>query len=179
LDEQDHELAILENIYRPKEAKPVRQRDLAQVVGISLGMTNVILKKLAQKGLVAIRKINSRNIQYVVTPSGIDEITRRSYRFLKRTVRNVVYYKEVLDARLIQIKENGFTGIVLVGKSDFDFVLMHLCQKHKLEYMQSEEPVMDPSRLNVLGEDSLNYSLVMGENKVEGSASLRDILIGL
>jgi DNA-binding MarR family transcriptional regulator len=69
----------------------VRQRDLAKIAGLSLGMTNAILKRLALKGLLTIKRVNNRNIHYIVTPTGIEAITRKSYRYFKRTIKNVVY----------------------------------------------------------------------------------------
>ena len=178
LDVSDHEYAILDSIYRHTEAKPVRQRDLAQVVGISLGMTNVILKKLAQKGWVAVRKANSRNLQYAVTPSGIEEITRRSYGLLKRTVRNVVYYRQVLESYLVDVQKRGFKGIRLVGKSDFDFILEHLCYVHNLEFTKAESPVQREGTLSVYSEDFARSPFRDRDCGENGSDSLHDILIG-
>ncbi|OHD73286.1 MAG: hypothetical protein A2177_04405, partial [Spirochaetes bacterium RBG_13_68_11] len=134
----DREIAILESIKSSREHGPVRQRDLARIVGISLGMTNVILKKLAQKGWLTFRRVNSRHIQYAITPSGMDEIARRSYRYLKRVVRNVVHYKEILQTFLADVKRDGYHGITLVGKSDFDFILEHLCLQQELSFAQAE-----------------------------------------
>ena len=116
-------------------------------------MTNVILRKLSQKGWVIVRKINSRNIQYAVTPAGIDEISRRGYQFFKRTVQNVVYYKDALERFLLSAKAKNFHAIVLVGKSDFDFVLAFLCQKHKIEFTQSDTSACDEGVLTAFAED--------------------------
>lgn len=171
----DHEYALLESIYHHKEARPVRQRDLARIVGISLGMTNVILRKLVQKGWVVIRRINSRNIQYAVTPSGIDQISRRSFLFLKRTVRNVVYYKDVIDRLILELKTRGYRSIVLVGKSDFDFVLAFLCQKHKLEFIESLTPARREGAVLVHAEDARGPSSDNGAPAEE--VYLQDILI--
>ncbi len=41
----EHEITILENIHNQQDV--VRQRDLAEIAGLSLGMTNSILKRLA------------------------------------------------------------------------------------------------------------------------------------
>ncbi len=41
----EHEITILENIHNRQGL--VRQRNLAEIVGLSLGMTNSILKRLA------------------------------------------------------------------------------------------------------------------------------------
>jgi len=174
----DHEYALLESIYRHKETRPVRQRDLAKVVGISLGMTNVILRKLAQKGWVVIRRINSRNIQYAVTPSGIDQISKKSYLFLKRTVRNVVFYKDVLDRLLAELKERGYRAIVLVGKSDFDFIIAFLCQKHQLEFIESQTPSRHEGAKLVYAEDVASARSGDGRQRAQEEVYLHDILIG-
>lgn len=178
LDASDHEIVILENIHRTSEKKPVKQRELSRVVGISLGMTNVILKKLAQKGWLTVRRINKRNIQYAVTPSGIEEIAHRSFSFLKRTVRNVVHYKDILEVFLANAKAKGFRGISLVGKSDFDFFIEHLCRVHALEYRQSERPFSSKDFLLVFSED-IGYSPAKpGMKRGDAVAFLHDILIG-
>ena len=85
----DKEIEILESIYHNPHR--VSQRDLAQIAGLSLGMTNVILKRLAGKGLLTIKKVNNRNIRYAVSPKGIEAITRKSYRYFKPTIKNVVF----------------------------------------------------------------------------------------
>jgi len=174
----DHEFALLDSIYRHKDTRPVRQRDLAKVVGISLGMTNVILGKLAQKGWVIIRRINSRNIQYAVTPAGIDQIGKKSFLFLKRTVRNVVFYKDVLDEVIAELKTRGYRAIVLVGKSDFDFVLAYLCQKHKLEFIETQTPSRHEGAKLVYAEDVAGAPSRNGNGEGQEEVYLHDILIG-
>ncbi len=178
IDTQDPEYAILESIRAREGKSPVRQRDLARLVGISLGMTNVILKKMAQKGWVLVRKVNNRNIQYAVTPSGIEELASRSYRFLKRTVRNVVFYKEILEEFLAEVRRKGYTGIVLAGKSDVDFILAHLCQKGGLGFTQTDNPSAPPGSLLVLSEDFQYAPRKNGRKPGGKGVSLKDILIG-
>ncbi len=128
----DRELDALERIQQSRN--PVHQRDLARIIGLSLGMTNAILKRLAQKGLLQVQKVNNRNIQYAVSAKGMEEIAHRSYRYLKRTIKNVVYYKEAIDDLIQEIASKGFQRLVLVGSSDLDFIVEHLCHKHHLEY---------------------------------------------
>ena len=77
----EKELEILTNI-NENSSTPLNQRELAIKSGMSLGMTNAVLKRLVQKGQLMIRKVNNRNIRYVVTPAGMEEISRRSYRYL-------------------------------------------------------------------------------------------------
>jgi len=142
MEQLEHELEILENIYRNK--KNVHQRDLAKIVGLSLGMTNAILKRLVIKGWLKIKKVNNRNIQYIVSPKGIDEISRRSYRYFKRTIKNVVYYKEAILELIKAVKHRGYKGLVLIGTSDLDFIVEHYCTKYGLEWITDEDRENEP-----------------------------------
>ena len=133
--ELELELAVLEEIYNRQR---VRQRDLADAVGASLGMTNAIVKRLSRKGLLTMRKVNNRNVAYAVTPAGLEAIARKSYRYLKRTIKSVVGYRDALEALVVEVKRKGYRSIVVLGQSDLAFVLEHLCAKYGLEYRQQK-----------------------------------------
>ena len=168
------EIEILERISRSKST--IRQRDLARIIGLSLGMTNSILKRLTNKGLLKIKKINNRNIQYVVSPAGMEAIAHRSYRYFKRTLRNVVAYKEAMDELLQEIKQKGYGRVVLVGKSDLDFIVEHFCIKYRIEYrnvrsITTGQPGTDGEFL--LYSEKLQYSV----SETENAASLRTLFL--
>ncbi len=127
----EKELEILEHLHQDTS---LHQRDLSRIVGLSLGMTNAILKRLAMKGFLMVRKVNNRNIKYIVSPAGVEEISKRSYNYFKRTIRNIVYYKENLERTLHQLREQGVQRILLEGESDVDFILEHLCTKTGLHF---------------------------------------------
>jgi len=137
----DAEFLILENIYGSASQKePIRQRDLAQIAGASLGMTNSILKRLAQKGWIKVKKLNSRNIQYAITLEGINEIIHRSYRYFRKTIKNVVYYKDILDELILQASQNNTDTVALVGASDLDFIVEHICHNRDLRFIKITNP---------------------------------------
>ena len=127
----DPELKVLQHI---AHADDVRQRALARIIGMSLGMTNAILKRLAQKGLITIRKVNNRNIMYAVSPDGFEEIARRSYRYLRRTIKNVVVYRETIESLVALIVGQGFDEIDLIEQSDLDFIVEHACGVAAVRY---------------------------------------------
>jgi DNA-binding MarR family transcriptional regulator len=167
----DRELDALERIQQSRQ--PVRQRDLARIIGLSLGLTNAILKRLAQKGLLQVQKINNRNIQYVVSAKGMEEIALRSYRYLKRTIKNVVYYKEAIQQLVQGVEAQGFQRIVLLGDSDLDFIVEHLCHKHNLTFARASTTGVP------VGPAAVKDFLVYAENarqpvaRTRNSASLR------
>jgi DNA-binding MarR family transcriptional regulator len=172
MNSSDRELDALERIQQSQN--PVRQRDLARIIGLSLGMTNAILKRLAQKGLLQVQKVNNRNIQYVVSPKGMEEIAHRSYRYLKRTIKNVVYYKEAID-RLIQgIGSQGFQRLVLVGNSDLDFIVEHLCHKHHLAYERSPVPPVNTVLAHDPGQSGVKAFVLYSENSRLPNAGAAD-----
>jgi len=136
----DKELDILEQISESAEREQVvHQRDLARIIGMSLGMTNAILKRLSHKGFLTVRKVNNRNIAYAVTPAGVEAIARRSYRYLRRTVRNIVLYKEAIEAFIIERKREGYRALQLVGESDLAFIVEHFAGKYGLRFSASAD----------------------------------------
>lgn len=170
----DKELEILEHIHTKKEA--VHQRDLAKIAGLSLGMTNSILKRLMEKGWLMVKKVNNRNIQYIATPKGIEQITRKSYRYFKRTIKNVVYYREEIERQVRAIKKKGFDGVVLVGNSDLDFIVEHACGRYGVKYIshEDEEKNFDGRIFAIYSE---NYIPDETNQRKDSSCFLQELLI--
>jgi DNA-binding MarR family transcriptional regulator len=134
----DTEYVILENIYASsRQNPPLRQRDLAQIARTSLGMTNSILKRLAQKGWITAKKLNSRNIQYAVTLEGFNEIIHRSYGYFKRTIKNVAFYKDAIEELIQKAGQNKKDAVLLIGNSDIEFIVEHACHRWGLSFLKS------------------------------------------
>ncbi len=113
------------------------QRDFARALDMSVGMTNTIIKRLVSKGWLVINRINGRNLSYALTPEGTREVARRSYRYLRRTIGNVVRWKEAVDQVVLAAKEDGCTRVLLIGDSDLDFIVEHATQRHGLVFVRS------------------------------------------
>jgi DNA-binding MarR family transcriptional regulator len=135
----ERELDLLERI--SCQADSVHQRDLARIVGMSLGMTNAIVKRLVQKGWLTIRKVNNRNVVYAVSPEGIEQISRRSFRYLKRTIKNIVCYRDAIETFVRGVSAHGYRGLVLVGTSDLDFIVEHACGVSRMEYVRDDRKI--------------------------------------
>src|SRR5262249_56679704 len=66
------------------EGHPLTQRDLAQRLGVALGLTNLYLKRLARKGFIKVvqfpqKPAARKRLRYLVTPTGIAEKSRLTY----------------------------------------------------------------------------------------------------
>ena len=183
----DTEYLILENIYDSGEQKTMlRQRDLALKTGASLGMTNAILRRLAQKGWITIKKLNCRNIQYAVTLEGINEIIHRSYNYFKRTIQNTVYYKETLDKIIQKAKQSNINAVILVGASDLDFIIEHACHCSGISFLKAAEPETyknnNTETFKIYAETinyftNLNFSNAVKKDKPENTLYLSKLLM--
>lgn len=97
----DHDLRL--RILRAVETHPhVTQRELARMLGISLGKANYCLKALVTKGLVKARNFkNSRNklaYMYYLTPRGLEEKLQVTYEFLKLRIAEVELLQAEIEA---------------------------------------------------------------------------------
>jgi len=88
-DEHTHRL-----LAEIESREQVSQRSLARSLGIALGLTNLILRRLVRKGWVRMVHIKPNRVRYLLTPAGIAEKARMSRDSLKYSVR---FYAEVRD----------------------------------------------------------------------------------
>lgn len=81
--EAQRHLEILSEIER---GQPITQRRLARRLGVALGLTNLYLKRLANKGYIKLTTIPPHRIKYLLTPKGLAEKTRLTYEYLDYSV---------------------------------------------------------------------------------------------
>ncbi len=105
---------IRHKIFKAIEENPeISQRDLAVLLGVSLGKTNFCLQALMEKGWIKVQNFkNNKNklaYTYLLTPAGIEEkakltvqylrIKMQEYELLRREIHELS--KEVEDSALI------------------------------------------------------------------------------
>lgn len=129
------ELIILSNVHETLLSSPeASQRDISKALNMSLGMTNNILKRFVEKGWLCMNKISSRNIRYVLTPDGLKEVAKRSYNYIKRTIKNVYDYKELIVNFIQEEKLKGIKQVFLLGEDDIAFIIEYACQKNNISF---------------------------------------------
>lgn len=86
--ESEEVLRLLREINKSPE---MTQRELSSNLGISLGKVNFLLKALIDKGHIKVdnfKKSNNKSAYlYFLTPKGMEEKARITYRFLRRKMR--------------------------------------------------------------------------------------------
>ncbi|OGK92668.1 MAG: hypothetical protein A2W08_18500 [Candidatus Rokubacteria bacterium RBG_16_73_20] len=105
------------------EADSLTQRALAQRLGVAVGLTNLYLKRLAHKGFIKIvefpRKPGARRrLRYLLTPRGLAEKTRLTYRYMDRSLALYRLARETLRDALAHLSKNGVRRIALYGTGE-------------------------------------------------------------
>ena len=157
----DKEAIILEHLYYDDSQK---QRELADKADISLGMVNAILKRLIEKGWLMNKKINSRNISYVVSPAGVDEIYKRGYQYFKRTIVDIHHYRERLEQLVAEGKNAVHSCIALVGKSDLAFIVEYACTKSGVKFKQTNNDMTEDKDIFVIYSEQYEINDRVDEN---------------
>jgi len=98
-------------VMRLIEANPeISQRELAQVMGVSLGKANYCLNALIQKGWVKARNFRKSNNKlayaYLLTPRGIQQKAAISVQFLHRKMGEY----ESLRKEIAQLRREVASG---------------------------------------------------------------------
>ena len=90
------------DILRKIQKKPVSsQRELAEILGFSLGKLNYCLKALQNKGLVKIENFKKKQeklayFKYVITPKGVALRLKLTLNFMKRKMKEYDELKKEL-----------------------------------------------------------------------------------
>lgn len=136
MEREIKEYLVLKSIKEGEET--IRQRDIARIVGISLGMTNTIIKTMISKGFLKASSIDKKKVSYILTKEGLNVLSKRSYSFFKKTIKNVVVYKDAIDNFIGEIKNEGYKSINLVENTDFDFLIEYSSIKNNLHFTYND-----------------------------------------
>ncbi len=130
----ERELKIIEEI---SQNQNLTQRKISHRLGLSLGMTNLILKRLVNKGYVKVKGLNRRKVQYILTPKGFAEKTKRSYRYFLKTIYSLQEMKKKIQHLVLMEYEKDQTHFVILGGGELaDIVELSLksLDNSQLEY---------------------------------------------
>ena len=113
--ESRRELTVLEAV---EQDRHITQRNLAAILGVALGLTNIYLKRLIRKGYIKCVNVQSNRLLYLITPQGIAEKTRLTYEFMDYSLH---LYREVrhhLSQVLRPCHDNGARRVAVYGTGE-------------------------------------------------------------
>jgi len=99
------------------DEKVQSQRSIAHASGFSLGMTNLLLRRLIKKGYIKIISLNGRTLRYILTPQGFAEKLRRSYDFVVASIRHLDNLKQRIQ-RIILERDMESKRVIIAGRNE-------------------------------------------------------------
>jgi DNA-binding MarR family transcriptional regulator len=137
---EDYEFRIIDEIGKNLNTT---QRKISRQIGLSLGMTNIVMKRLVAKGYVKVKGLNRRNVQYILTPRGFAEKVKKTHRYLLNTIDTLKTVKEKIQDVILEYYDNGERNFTILGNGEFaDIVEISLrdMRKRDLRYWRARTP---------------------------------------
>lgn len=171
LDEREFELI---NIIGPKLG--LNQRDLSREMNLSLGMINMLIRRLVSKGYIRIEQLNKKKVQYLLTPKGFAEKMRKSVKYALKTINSIGLIRESLNKIVIGLQKEDHQKFYILGDSDLTILLELAFQK----YYQGD---YDVKMIRELPQEKLDGVLLICkegyENSVTGATKTINLLEAL
>jgi DNA-binding MarR family transcriptional regulator len=122
------------------------QRDLSRQMNLSLGMTNMVLRRLITKGYIRIKQLDRRKVEYILTPRGFSEKMRKSMRYTMKTINSIGLIQQSIAGLLQGLYNQGVRKFFVIGSVD----LMALIERALVQmqwqdcsFVKIEEPFED------------------------------------
>jgi DNA-binding MarR family transcriptional regulator len=109
------------------------QRDLSRHLDVSLGMTNILIRRLIAKGYIRIRQLNKRKVEYILTPKGFAEKMRKSVKYTVKTLNSISLIKEHIRKIIAPYYEKGERDFYVFGKSDITLLIEMVLKEMPLD----------------------------------------------
>ena len=101
------------------ETPEVNQRQLSLRLGIALGLTNVLLKNLVQKGYVRVSNASWKRRLYNLTPEGLAHKLRLTTGYISRVLDHYQNVRQTLREQMEGLDVNEESRIAVCGTNEF------------------------------------------------------------
>lgn len=164
----ENELRIIEELSRESG---LTQREISDKTRLSLGAVNIILKRLIKRGFLKTKTLNPKKMEYIVTPKGFSEKTKKSYAYFIKTVNLVRAVREEI-AKIIQDENNKERKkFIILGNDDLADIIELALKGYDYKKVKNLKEIEDKNALLLLGEkkcdtngfNSINLAKRLGE----------------
>ncbi len=117
----EYDLRVLRAI---ASGQRVTQRSLSSELGVALGLTNLLIRRLVGKGYVKVARMGTRHIRYLMTPAGWEALAHATRLSLENTVHLYTETREHIRTSLAAVSErceaddSGAKRVVFYGAGD-------------------------------------------------------------
>ena len=106
---------------------PTSQRELSDIMQISLGLVNSFIKRLVKKGYCKITTVPKNRVKYMLTPAGAMEKTRLTYEYISSSYHYFKAAKNRVADLYSNLQREGATRVVFCGVGELaDIALLSM-----------------------------------------------------
>ena len=114
----NHDIRTLKILEQIDNDRTPTQRDLSKKLNISLGLVNLFIKRLGQKGYIKVKAIPKNRVKYVLTPKGTAEKSRLTYKYIQFSFDFYKKARREFQKLFNDLMAQGVRRIVFWGASD-------------------------------------------------------------
>ena len=155
----------------------VTQRSLSGELGVALGLTNLLIRRVVNKGYVRVARMGTRHVRYLMTPAGWEALAKATRLSMANTVHLYSQTREQIRASLTALSEQcvpdaqGEKRVVFYGAGDVaeiayvslqstDLMLVGVVDDRRRGKFFDVE-ICDPERLTADALNGVTYSHVI------------------
>tara|TARA_A100001037_G_scaffold266344_1_gene258437 strand:- start:41288 stop:41926 length:639 start_codon:yes stop_codon:yes gene_type:complete len=124
----------------------ITQRQLSKSVGIALGLTNVLIKNLAQKGYIKASQAGWKRWLYNLTPEGISHKINLTQKYISRTIYNYNVIKQSIRTDLTLTSLHLESRVAIIGTSDFAELVYLALKNHGIDDIEAFTTTPEPGQ---------------------------------
>ena len=109
------QLKLLTEVY---DAPDVTQRDLSRRVGIALGLTNALMRNLAQKGYIRVTRARWKRRLYALTPKGFTLKVQLTVSYIQRFLGHYQAIRQTLRQELAPLELHAESRVAIFGTGE-------------------------------------------------------------
>lgn len=136
------------------------QRDLSNKMDLSLGMVNMLIRRMISKGYIRIEQLNKRKFQYLLTPKGFAEKLQKSIKYTRNTIDSISQIKTSSVTVIKYWYRYGYRKFYLFSGEDIAFIVHRAFDELALD--QAEFFILD-----VLPQDKIDGLLIIAKENIE------------
>ncbi len=122
----------LEILSRIEENNRITQPEIAGLLGISLGLTNAFIKRIARKGYIKLTTIPRDRAKYLLTAQGIAEKSRLTLNYLQYSISFYKQAKQTISGAYADLEKEGVKDIVFYGIGEIAEIAYILLQQKQM-----------------------------------------------
>jgi DNA-binding MarR family transcriptional regulator len=122
----------LEILSRIEENNRITQPEIAGLLGISLGLTNAFIKRIARKGYIKLTTIPRDRAKYLLTAQGIAEKSRLTLNYLQYSISFYKQAKQTISGAYAALEQEGVKDIVFYGIGEIAEIAYILLQQKQM-----------------------------------------------